>query len=122
MSGTLLDWITTLMQRRAPLARREVKRLAPLQRTLCYLQRSGETASAIASVQTLSLKGIGLLAPLEFPRGTVLSLMLVNTSSTFALSIEMTIIRCFRAAGDRFYLGGPFRRTLRHHEIVPFLV
>jgi hypothetical protein len=110
------------MRRRARRERRAAKRLAPLQRTLCYMQRCGETTSAIAAVQNLSPRGVGLLSQRDCPIGTVLSLLLVNATSTFALPIEMKVVRCFRAAGDRFYLGGPFNRPLRHDEFVPFLV
>jgi hypothetical protein len=122
MSGPLLHRITALMQRRAPRDRREVRRVAPAHRTLCTFQRRGTSSSVTAAVHNLSPKGLGLLSPVECPTGTVLSLLLVNASSTFALAIEMTVVRCFRAAGDRYFLGGPFARILRHDEIIPFLI
>jgi hypothetical protein len=122
MTAPLLDRITALMQRRTQRDRREVKRLAPLQRTLCHVQLEGETTSVVATVQNLSLKGIGLLSPRMHPLGSVLSLLLVNASSTFALAVEMTVVRTFPAADNRCFLGGPFTRPLLHGELVPFLI
>jgi hypothetical protein len=118
----LVDRITALMQRRTQRERREVKRLAPLQRTVCHLQGLGEAGAFVVAVQNLSIKGAGLLSPRSYPSGSVVSLLLINASSTFALAVEMTIVRAFPAAGERTFLGGPFTRPLRHDDLVPFLI
>jgi hypothetical protein len=109
-----------LVKRRARVERRGATRLFPPQYTVCQLRRGGEPP-ANAVVHNLSVLGVGLVTDREYPPGSALQLLLVNASYTFAVALEMKVVRCF-AVGGRWFLGGPFARPLGHDELVPFLL
>lgn len=122
MSHSLIARLASLMHRRPPANRREAKRLEPGQRTVCLVQGPQETEPAGALVQNLSLKGMGALCEREYPVGSVVTVLLVNSSNTFAVSNELKVVRAFRASHGKWFVGGPFARPLRHDEFVPFMV
>jgi hypothetical protein len=121
MDSPLLAKIAALVQRRIQVERREVKRLAPGQRTLCLI-RNGDEEPPVVAVHNLSTKGVGLLSEREYPPGTVLPLLIVNGSNTFAVAVELKVVRTFRVVSGRWFLGGPFIRPLRHDELRPLMM
>jgi hypothetical protein len=75
-----------------------------------------------AWVHNLSLRGAGILTDREYPAGTAVALLLVNSAHTFALSVEMDVVRCFRVVNGDYFVGGKFRRHLGHDELMPFMM
>jgi hypothetical protein len=122
MELPILARIASLVRRRVKNSRRQVKRLPPAQPTLCVIRQHGQPEPANATIQNLSSKGAGLLADREYRPGTVINLLLVNAAHTFALAVDLKVVRCFRTAGGDYFLGGPFTRSLRHDELAPFMV
>jgi len=122
MKAFLRSKLSVLVQRRIQVERRNGKRVAPMQRTLCLLQPPGETNQATAIVQNLSLKGVGVHVDREYPVGTILRALLVNAPHTFSVALELKVVRCFRAAPNLYFLAGPFGRPLTHDEVVPFIL
>jgi hypothetical protein len=122
MGSHILKKLSSLVQRRKQVERRCVKRLVPNRRTLCQFQAPGDALAITGSVQDLSLKGAGIVAPRLYPPGTPLRLLLVNGTHTFSLEVDLTVLRSSRAANGQFFLAGTFGRELRHEEVVPFVV
>jgi hypothetical protein len=102
--------------------RRGAKRLAPGHPTPCLLQAAGAPRPSPAWVHNLSVKGVGLLTRQEFPAGTKVQILLVNAAHVYALSVDMTVIRCFRIVSGDFFLGARFDRVLQPEELMPFMV
>jgi PilZ domain len=122
MKSQIRSKLWSLVQRRLQVERRRVKRLVPSRRTFCQFQGPGDELATAGSVQDLSLKGAGILAPRNYPPGTSLHLLLVNAAHTFSLTVDLTVIRSSRAANGQYFLAGPFGRELLHDEVVPFVV
>ncbi|HWG44102.1 MAG TPA: PilZ domain-containing protein [Gemmataceae bacterium] len=122
MKASLRSRLSALVQRRIHVERRGGKRVEPMHRTLCLLQMPGETSQTTAIVQNLSLKGIGVHVDREYTVGATLDLLLVNASHTFSVTLELKVVRCFRAAPNLYFVAGPFTRSLRHEEVVPFIL
>ncbi len=122
MELSLLAKITALVKRRLQVERRAAKRLAPGQRTVCLIRPKEDATPLTGLVQNLSVKGIGLLLDGEPPPGTVLRLLLVNGSHTFAVAVEMKVVRSCHIAGSQWFLAGPFVQPLRYEELVPFMM
>jgi hypothetical protein len=121
MDSPLLAKLAALVQRRNPVERREVKRLPPGERTVCMVRNGGDHPPVVA-IHNLSLKGAGLLTDRECPLGTVLSLLLVNGTHTFAVAVELKVVRTFRVGGGHWFVAGPFDRPLRHDELRPLMM
>jgi hypothetical protein len=122
MELPLLARIATLVKRRARNNRRQVKRVAPSRPTICLIRQDGLAEAAQATIQNLSHKGAGLLADRELSPGTVVNLLLVNAGHTFALAVDLKVVRSFRAGDGHYFVGGPFTRSLRHEELAPLMV
>jgi hypothetical protein len=122
MELPILARIATLVRRRAKNNRRQVKRLTPSRPTVCLVHCDDRAEPAEATIQNLSHKGAGLLADRELASGSVVKLLLVNAGHTFALAVDLKVIRSFRTGDGRYFVGGPFTRALRHDELAPFMV
>lgn len=122
MRLSLRNKLSLFVQRRLRIERRGCKRVVPVHRTLCLLQAPSEADRVTAVVQNLSVKGVGVLVDREYTPGTVLNVLLVNASHTFAVEVDLQVIRCFRVAANQYFLAGPFGRPLTHDEAVPFII
>jgi hypothetical protein len=90
--------------------------------TPCHVRAPGSEPRRAAWVHNLSLRGAGILTDQEYPPGTALGLLLVNSAHTFALNVEMDVVRCFRVVNGDFFVGGQFKRQLGHDELMPFML
>jgi hypothetical protein len=122
MMPPILAKLTSLVGKRGRSERRAYRRLTPGHLTPCHVRLSGNEAQKAAWVHNLSLRGAGILTDQEFSPGTQLALLLVNSAHTFALSIEMDVVRCFRVVNGDFFVGGQFSRQLGHDELMPFMM
>lgn len=122
MGLSLRGKLSALVQRRLQIERRGGKRVAPAQRTVCLLSKSGESGQTASVVQNLSNKGVGLQTERGYQLGEVLHALLVNAAHTFSVSVEVRVARCFQVGDKRYFVGGPFTRSLTHDEIVPFIL
>lgn len=122
MMPPLLAKLSGLVSRRGRPERRAVRRLTPGALTPCQFNLPGEGGSRPAWVHNMSSRGAGILAAADYPPGTPLHLLLVNAAHTFAVTIEMTVVRSYRATNGNFFLGGRFDRELTHDELRPFLI
>jgi hypothetical protein len=102
--------------------RREVKRHFPGRLSPCLVQKPGEDGKVDASLFDISPKGIALITSKEYLIGALLKVLIVNGSHTFALSVEMTVVRCAHLLNGQYLIGGPFTRYLTHDEMMPFMV
>lgn len=122
MMPPILAKLSTLVGKREKVERRAFRRLTPGHLTPCQIRLPGEEQDRAAWVHNLSLRGVGLLTDRECPPGTRISTLLVNSAHTFALSVEMDVVRCFRVVNGDYFVGGQFLRQLRHDELMPFMM
>jgi hypothetical protein len=122
MMTPILTKLSSLVGKRSRMERRAFRRLTPGHLTPCQVRNPGAGAPRPAWVHNLSLRGAGILTEDEYPEGTRVSLLLVNSAHTFALSIEMVVVRCFRVVNGDYFVGGQFARELRHDELMPFMM
>jgi len=123
MMPPILAKLTRLVStKRGRVDRRAFRRLTPGHLTPCHVRPPGEATARAAWVHNLSLRGAGILADREFEPGTRLGLLLVNAAHTFALSVDMEVIRCFRVVSGDYFVGGHFERQLGHDELMPFMI
>ncbi len=54
--------------------------------------------------------------------GTLIRLLMVNAAHTFALNVELRVVRCQRIINGEFFIGGQFTRDVCHQELVPFIL
>ena len=121
MLPPILDKLTALVGRRNRAERRVAKRLFPGAMTPCEVQRSGENTRQSAWLHNLSCKGAGLLVADEDLPGTVVRVLVVNAAHTFALAVELRVVRCQRVINGEYFIGGEFTREVAHEELVPFI-
>jgi hypothetical protein len=112
---------TTAIGNRRRTERRRAKRHAPARLTPCVI-RPAEGAETPGWVHNLSVRGGGLLAGRPFAPGAVLTVLFINAAHTFALSVELRVVRCYRVVNGDYYLGGQFAQPLRHDEFLPFIM
>lgn len=122
MMPPILAKLTSLVTKRSRVDRRACRRLTPGHLTPCQVRLAGTEAPRAAWVQNLSLRGAGILADREFRPGSRIGLLLVNAAHTFALSVEMEVVRCFRVVNGDYFVGGKFSRQLGHDEMMPFMM
>ncbi len=122
MDTSLVASLTSLMQRRVQVERRQAKRVPIGQRIVCLINLPEQSAPAGAILQNLSVHGAALLLDREYPAGSCLQLVFINAASTCALRVGINVVRSGRAAEGPFFLGGTFDRTLRHEDLVPFMM
>ena len=122
MFPPILDKLTALVGRRSRSERRITKRLFPGAMTPCEVQRVGETDRKSAWLHNLSVKGAGLLVDHELPPGTLVRLLVVNAPHTFALAVELRVVRCMRIINGDYFVGGQFTREVAHADLVPFIL
>jgi hypothetical protein len=122
MDSPILARIASLVHRRAKKERREVKRHAPGQPTLCLVHNPGEAEPTPACIQNLSIKGVGILADRPYAEGTVLHVLLINASHTYAVATDLRVVRCLRLVGGQHLVGGPFLLPLDYEEFVPLMI
>lgn len=122
MVPQVLSKLSRLIGKRSRLERRAFRRLTPGNLTPCQIRRPGAAAPKPAWVHNLSLRGAGILTDEEFAPGTTMLLLLVNAAHTFALSVEMDVVRCFRVVNGDYFVGGQFHRLLEHNELMPFMM
>jgi hypothetical protein len=122
MMPPILAKLTTFVGKRGRAERRAFRRLTPGHLTPCEVRIPGVEGPRSAWVHNLSLRGAGILTDQEYPPGTRVALLLVNAAHTFALSVEMEVIRCFRVVNGDYFVGGHFIRQLRHDELLPFMM
>lgn len=99
--------------------RRGARRLAPGRLTPCVIRGREDIPGWIHNVSVL---GVGLMSPRPFAAGEMLSVLLINGPHTFAVSVEVRIIRCYRVVNGDYFLGGTFPEPLRYDELLPFMV
>jgi hypothetical protein len=104
-----------------PADRRQSKRLVPRACTLCLIRLPGEVSPIHGFVQNLSTRGLGVRLSCRFEPGTQLSLLLINAAHTYALAVELEVVRCSEASAWGCYLGGVFVQPLCHEELEPLL-
>jgi hypothetical protein len=121
MMPPILAKLSNLVGKRERAERRAFRRLTPGHLTPCQLRLSDEETRP-AWVHNLSPRGAGLLADRECPPGARVRILLVNAAHTFALSIEMDVVRCFRVVNGDYFVGGQFTRQLGHDELMPFMM
>ncbi len=119
MYPPILEKLTALVGLRSRSERRIAKRLFPGAMTPCEIQR-GDGARQSAWLHNLSLSGAGLLVDEEYLPGTLVRLLVVNAAHTFALTVELRVVRCQRIVNGDYFIGGPFTRPVTHEELVPF--
>ena len=123
MFPSILSNIVALINPRPPRPeRRQVKRLYTTFKTPCLFETADGADRISAWVYDVSTRGIAILAQQDVPPGTTLRTLLVNAAHTCALPVEVEVVRCLRAAHGNFLLGGTFTQSLRHEELVPFIV
>jgi hypothetical protein len=122
MASPLLSNLASLLHRRVHAERRENRRAPAGHRTACLVRGPVDAPTASALVHNLSAKGAGILVDRQYQPGSRVQLLLINSASTCALTVDMKVVHCGRAAAGRYLIGGPFDRTLRHEELVPFMV
>src|SRR4051812_7785147 len=115
---------STLLPRsgRGRAERRGARRQAPIQLTPCRLTFPDKDESASGWVHNLSVKGAGLLLPRPCMPGATVSILLVNTTHTCILRLEMQVVRCERVVNGDHLIGGQFLRRLDFAELVPFFM
>jgi hypothetical protein len=122
MMPPILAKLSNLVGKRERVERRAFRRLTPGHLTPCQVRLPGEDQARSAWVHNLSLRGAGLLTDRECPLGTRMGILLINAAHTFALSVEMDVVRCFRVVNGDHFVGGQFTRQLRHDELMPFMM
>jgi hypothetical protein len=122
MMTPILAKLSGLVGKRGRMDRRTFRRLTPGHLTPCHVRAPDTEERRSAWVHNLSLCGAGILADREYSPGTRLGLLLVNAPHTFALKVEMDVVRCFRVVSGDYFVGGQFERQLGHDELMPFMV
>ncbi len=122
MMTPLLTKLTGFAGKRRRVERRAFRRLTPGRLTPCQVRPPGESSARAGLTHNLSLRGAGILTDREYAPGTRLGLLFVNAAHTFALALELEVVRCFRVVNGEYFIGGRFDRQLRHDELIPFLV
>ncbi len=122
MFPPLLQKLSALVGRRNRSERRITKRLFPGAMTPCEIQKVGQEGRQSAWLHNLSCQGAGLLVDNEFAPGTLIRLLMVNAAHTFALNVELRVVRCQRIINGEFFIGGQFTRDVCHQELVPFIL
>jgi hypothetical protein len=122
MTIPILAKFSGIVRRRGKVDRRAFRRLTPGHLTPCQIRAAGNEAPRPARTHNLSLGGAGILSDREYSPGTLVSLLIVNAAHTFALSVEMEVVRCFRVVNGDYFIGGRFRRKLEHNELMPFML
>jgi tRNA A-37 threonylcarbamoyl transferase component Bud32 len=70
-----------------------------------------------ATVQNLSVAGVGLLLQRRFEPGTVVNVLLQSPDGRVRRSLEMQILRVSPAAGGRWATGGVFNKELTKEDL-----
>jgi hypothetical protein len=122
MMPPILSKLSSLVGKRGRVERRAFRRLTPGHLTPCHVRIPGTETPRSAWVHNLSLRGAGILTDQEHLLGARLGLLLVNSAHTFALSMEMEVVRCFRVVNGDYFVGGQFTRQLKHDELMPFMM
>jgi hypothetical protein len=122
MMPTILSKLSNLVSKRNRTERRAFRRLTPGHLTPCQIRGNEDFEPKSAWVHNLSLLGAGVLTDHEYSSGSKVKLLLVNGAHTFALSVEMNVVRCFRVVNGDYFVGGQFTRQLNHEELMPFMI
>jgi hypothetical protein len=122
MVPPILTKLSNLVGKRGRSERRAYRRLTPGHLTPCHVRLSGTETTRSAWVHNLSLRGAGILTDEEYPPGTRVTMLLVNAAHTFALTVDMEIVRSFRVVNGDYFCGGQFTRQLGHDELMPFMM
>jgi PilZ domain len=122
MFPPILEKLSALVGRRSRAERRVTKRLFPGAMTPCEVQKVGESDRQAAWLHNLSVKGAGLMVDQEIAPGTLLRLLVVNAPHTFALAVELRVVRCSRIINGDYFVGGQFTHDVTHADLVPFIL
>jgi hypothetical protein len=122
MLPPLLPLLTEPAPSHALLERRGARRIAPGGITPCLIRHDGAERATAAWVHNLSIQGVGLLTNRPFPAGAQVSVMLINTAHTCAMSAQAVVARSLRLVNGDYYLGCRFDQALRYDQITPFLM
>lgn len=120
MKVSLRKRISTFVQRQFQIERHSSKRIAPVHRTLCLIQSSGEER-IMTLVHNISCTGVAVQAERPYAPGTLLHLLLINEAHTFSLAVDLNVVRSLRI-DDQYLVAGTFVRPLLHKEITPFIL
>jgi hypothetical protein len=120
--GTRTNVKTAASAERRRAERRRARRLAPGRLTPCVVRGAGAEADIPGWVHNVSVWGVGLVSSRPAVAGEVLNVLLINAPHTFALSVEVRVVRCYRVVSGDYFVGGTFPEPLRHDELLPFMV
>ena len=96
--------------------------MAPGRLTPCVIRSAEEGDDIPGWVHNVSVWGVGLLSPRPAAAGDTLNVLLINAPHTFAFSVAVRVIRCYRVVNGDYFLGGQFAEPLRYDELLPFMV
>ena len=103
--------------------RRRARRVAPGQLTPCVIRPAGSDEEGLPGwVHNVSVRGAGLLSSRSFAPGDLLHVLFINAAHTFALSVEVRVVRGYRVVNGDYFLGAQFTQPLRYDELLPFIV
>ena len=102
--------------------RRRARRMAPGRLTPCVIRAADAADDMPGWIHNVSVWGVGLLSPQPFAPGDILTVLLINAPHTFAISVEVRVVRCYRVVNGDYFLGGQFPGPLRYDELLPFMV
>jgi hypothetical protein len=122
MFPPILEKLSALVGHRSRSERRATKRLFPGAMTPCEVQRVDDATRQTAWLHNLSPLGAGILVDHEYPPGTLVRLLVVNAAHTFALAVELRVVRCQRIVNGDYFIGGKFTRDVAHADLVPFML
>ena len=122
MMTQLLPALVQSERSQAPIERRLGRRLVPGSLTACLIVADGESFRSAGWVHNISVSGIGLLADRGHLPGTIVQILLINASHTFAVAVEASVIRGHPICNGDHYLGCQFHEPLRFEQILPFLL
>jgi hypothetical protein len=117
-----LPRLSNLVQKPGRSERRAARRVTPAQVVPCLLQPEGKAEGIAGWVHNLSSRGVGVMTEKNLGTGALLTILLVNASHTYAVSLQGQVVRSFRVISGDYFLGCEFNRGLTHEELMPFIV
>jgi hypothetical protein len=122
MKSSLLHKLSSLVQRPRKVERRIGSRITPNSNTLALLRTGESQETTTGYVVDLSAQDAAFLAERDYPPGTILKVLLINSLHTFSLAVDVKVARSTRGSGRMYLIAGPFSQPLQHEQIVPLIV
>jgi hypothetical protein len=102
--------------------RRAATRIRPPLPMMVQARLPGGEIQPLGVVHDISSTGLSLLARQPWNPGDQFHLLLTNAACTFALTIQMEIVRCHQLMNGEHYVAGRFDRALGPLEMQAFLL